>query len=68
MLITTGEAVHADQELRGTWSWVRVDDLDELYGTLVSEGFVHHASLIHGDYTGSIQDACTYLGIEPVVV
>jgi L-fucose isomerase-like protein len=68
MLITTGEAVHADQNLRGSWSWIRVDDLDELYGTLISEGFVHHASLIHGDYTESITNACSYLDIEPVIV
>lgn len=68
MLITSGEAVYASQNLRGTWSWIKVDDLDELYDTLISEGFVHHASLIHGDYTGPILDACTYLGIEPVPV
>ncbi len=68
MLITSGEAVQVDQELRGSWSWIKVNDLDELYDTLISEGFVHHASMIHGDYLEPIADACMFLGIEPVIV
>jgi len=68
MLITNGEAIHTDEKLRGSWSWVQVDDLDELYGTLIEEGFVHHASMIHGDYSEAIIDACSFLGIEPIVV
>jgi len=68
MLITTGEAVESDQTLRGSWSWVKVADLEKLYSTLVKEGFVHHASLIHGDYTRAIKDACELLGIETVTV
>ncbi len=68
MLVTTGEAVQSDQTLRGSWSWIKVNDLDTLYETLVKEGFVHHASLIHGDYARAIIDACLFLGIEPVTV
>jgi len=68
MLITTGEIIESDQSLRGSWSWVKVADLDKLYRTLVEEGFIHHASLIHGDYTRAIKDASEFLGIETVVV
>lgn len=68
MLVTTGEAVQSDQTLRGSWSWIEVNDLDMLYETLVREGFVHHASFIHGDYARAIIDACLHLGIEPVTV
>jgi L-fucose isomerase-like protein len=68
MLVTYGDAVKANQKLRGSWSWVTVPDLELLYSTLVEEGFTHHASLIHGDYTRAISDACEYLGIEPVEV
>jgi hypothetical protein len=32
------------------------------------EGFTHHASLIHGDFSRAITDACEYLGIETIVV
>ncbi|MFQ6095924.1 MAG: L-fucose/L-arabinose isomerase family protein, partial [Candidatus Bathyarchaeia archaeon] len=38
MLITKGEIVRSDQELRGSWSWVKVPNLDLLYRTLAEEG------------------------------
>ena len=68
MLITKGEIVESPQKLRGSWSWVKVPDLDGLYRTLVEEGFTHHASQVHGDYAQSINDACRFLGIETVIV
>ncbi|HID91393.1 TPA: hypothetical protein EYP44_05490 [Candidatus Bathyarchaeota archaeon] len=68
MLIAKGEITKSDQSLRGSWSWVRVPNLDTLYRTLVEEGFIHHASLIHGDFTQTIKDACRFLGIEAVIV
>jgi len=68
MLITKGEIIDTDQNLRGSWSWVKVNNLDILYRTLVEEGFLHHASLIHGDRADAINDACTFLGIETVIV
>lgn len=68
MLVTTGEIVESAQRLRGSWSWVKVPDLDGLYMTLVEEGFTHHASQVHGDYTMPIEDACDFLGIEVVRV
>lgn len=68
MLITKGESLESEQNLRGSWSWVKVADLDRLYRTLVKEGFVHHASLIHGDYSRAIEIACEFLGIETVSV
>ncbi len=68
LLIAEGEAIQSDEKLRGSWSWVEVPDLRYLYETLVTEGFTHHASLIHGDYTQALMDACEYLNIEPVIV
>lgn len=68
MLVTKGEIEKADQNLRGSWSWVKVPDLNRLYRDIVEKGFIHHASMIHGDYTKPIADACKFLGIEPVVV
>jgi hypothetical protein len=47
---------------------VKVPDLDKLYSTLVEHGFVHHASLMHGDYAQPILLACKVMGIETVVV
>jgi len=68
MLITKGNILKTDQRLRGAWSWVHVPNLNSLYRTLVEEGFIHHASLIHGDYTQVIMDACRFLGIETVIM
>jgi L-fucose isomerase-like protein len=68
MLIATGTVVPSNETLAGTWSWVEVKDHDKLYRTLVEEGFVHHASLIHGDQTKALLLACKFLHIKPVVV
>ncbi len=68
MLITKGEIIQSQENLRGSWSWVKVPNLADLYRVLVEEGFIHHASMIHGDYTDAIADACKFLGIETVIV
>lgn len=68
MLIATGEIVPSDEELAGTWSWVEVENHERLYRTLVEEGFIHHASMIHGDQTPALLQACKFLKVKPVVV
>lgn len=68
LLITTGEIIPSDETLAGTWSWVEVADHARLYRTLVEEGFVHHASMIHGDRSAALLQACKFLDITPVVV
>jgi len=68
MLITKGEIVPDERNLRGSWSWVKVSNLDRLYRTLVEEGFVHHASMIHGDVTDVLAQFCQFVGIEVVMV
>jgi L-fucose isomerase-like protein len=68
MLITKGEIIPSDETLAGTWSWVQVTDHARLYRTLVEEGFIHHASMIHGDQTQALLQACKYLDITPIVV
>ena len=47
---------------------MKVASLDTLYGTLVEEGFLHHASMIHGDHSAALGQFCKLLGIKPVVV
>jgi len=68
LLIAAGEIVPTEETLAGTWSWVRVPDHARLYRTLVEEGFIHHASMIHGDQTSALLQACRLLDIRPVVV
>ena len=67
LLITKGEVIDAEP-VPQTGSWVKVPDLDKLYRTLIEGGFVHHASMIHGDYTQALSDACRFLGIEALIV
>ena len=68
MLITKGKVIDEGGEFRGSWSWVEVSDLEKLYKVLVEEGFVHHASMIHGDYVEAIKQACQILGIKTVII
>jgi L-fucose isomerase-like protein len=68
MLIARGEIIPSSETLAGTWSWVRVNDHARLYRTLVEEGFIHHASLIHGDQQAALLQACKFLDIQPVLV
>jgi L-fucose isomerase-like protein len=68
MLITTGEIIPSEDRLRGSWAWVRVADLERLYRVLAEEGFVHHASLIHGDLAAAMEAFCRFSGIEVVRV
>jgi L-fucose isomerase-like protein len=68
MLIAAGEIIPSEDTLAGTWSWVRVNDHPRLYRTLVEEGFIHHASMIHGDQCAALKLACLFLGIRPVIV
>ncbi|MBM3471715.1 MAG: hypothetical protein FJX75_00410, partial [Armatimonadetes bacterium] len=68
MLIARGEIIPSEETLAGTWAWVRVPDHDRLYRTLVEEGFIHHASMIHGDQVQALQEACWFIDLRPVVV
>ena len=56
------------QNMRGSWGWVRVRDLDGLYRTLIEKGFSHHVSLIHGDHAVATAATCRELDMEVVWV
>jgi L-fucose isomerase-like protein len=68
MLMTRGEIVDDPDRERGTSAWVAVPDLERLYATLVDRGFIHHASMVHGDHAASLAAFCRFAGIEAVVV
>jgi len=68
MLITRGQIVPSDETLAGTWAWVEVADHARLYRTLVEEGFIHHASMMHGDQAAALELACKFLDVTAVVV
>ncbi len=68
MLSTTGEAVPDNRTLRGSWKWIKVNDLKALYRTIIEEGFVHHASMIFGDLRKEMNTFCKFTGIDVVEV
>lgn len=68
MFITTGKIIPSKDNLRGSWSWVQVKDLDRVYRTLIQEGFIHHASLIYGDLKRALTNFCLFTGMKAVVV
>ena len=68
MLIAGGAIIPSQETLAGTWSWVEVKDHARLYRTLVEEGFIHHASMIHGDQRAALLQACKFLDIQPMLV
>lgn len=68
MLITGGEIVPDPAVERGSHAWVAVPDLDKLYNTLIDEGFIHHASMVHGDIRKALEEFCRFVGIKTVLV
>lgn len=69
LFITKGRALEDEKpSFRGSWVWVEVSDLDKVYRTLIEEGFVHHASMIYGDYVEPITQFAKIAGIKAVVV
>jgi len=68
LFVTRGRIVEEPGEFRGSWAWVEVPDLDKVYTTLIEEGFIHHASMIHGDIVEPLKMAAKLLDIKAVVV
>jgi L-fucose isomerase-like protein len=66
MLVANGKVIEDPRRERGTSAWVEVDDLRNLYSTLVEEGFLHHASMIHGDLRKPLEQFCKLAGIKVI--
>lgn len=68
MLVSKGKVVKDKRNLRGSWAWVKVNDLDCLYKTIIEEGFTHHASSIYGDIIKEVENFCKFTGIKAIKV
>jgi len=68
LFVTKGKALEEEGPFRGSWVWVEVKDLNKIYRTLIEEGFVHHASMIYGDYVEPIVQFAKLVGIKTIVV
>jgi len=66
MFITRGEVIRSADDLRGSWGWVKVPDLAQLYQVLAKQGFGNRASLVHGDLAEAVEAFCQFVGIQAV--
>lgn len=68
LLNVVGEMVKKENDIRGAWSWIKVRDREEMYKTIINEGFTHHVSIIHRDLTELFREVSRYLEFEFVNV
>jgi len=68
MLATLGKVFKTNDKIRGSWGWIKVKNLEELYMRLINGGFNHHMSIVHGNILESIKGFCRFCGIEVLVV
>lgn len=66
VLVAEGEVVDLPGEPPGSHGWVRVADLDLLYGEIL-RGFPHHVAIARGAVGGAVSVAAYFLGLEPVM-
>ena len=50
---------------KGTYVWVKVDNIKRLEAKVVEGPYIHHCTGIHADVVPVLYEACKYLGIEP---
>lgn len=50
---------------KGTYVWVKVDNLKRLEEKLVCGPYIHHCVGIHKDIVPVLYEACKYIGIKP---
>jgi L-fucose isomerase-like protein len=69
MLIAKGTALDTEPFIRGNPLNVKFDgSVEKLVGTIVTEGFKHHYSIIHADIESELVELCRWLNITPVLV
>ncbi len=69
MLIAKGTALDTEPFIRGNPLNVKFDaSVEKLVGTIMTEGFKHHYSIIHADIESELVELCRWLGITPVLV
>jgi len=67
MFIGTGEVIDIPPFVRGTYGWVRVNDVFDWEEKLVANGFIHHATLIHeAAVAEALELFCKFLDINAV--
>jgi L-fucose isomerase-like protein len=67
MFYGSGEVVNVGPNLRGTYGWVKVNDVADWEMKMAEHGIIHHGTLIHdGKVAEALGMFCKFLGIEAV--
>jgi L-fucose isomerase-like protein len=67
MFIGEGEIVDMEPKVRGSYGWVRVNDVMDWERKMVEHGIIHHGVLIHDPaVAGALESFCKFNGIEVV--
>ena len=69
MLIAKGTALDTEPFIRGNPLNVKFGcSVEKLVGTIMSDGFKHHYSIVHADIESELVELCRWLNITPVLV
>ena len=67
MFFGNGEVVDMPPFIRGSYGWVKVNDVFDWEDKLVEHGIIHHGTLIHDPHVAdALQLFCKFLDIEAV--
>ena len=67
MFFGTGEIVDIGPKTRGSYGWVKVNDIEDWEQRMIDTGIIHHGALIHDDKVAdALEMFCKFMGIEAV--
>jgi len=67
MFIGTGEVVDMPPKVRGSYAWVKVNDIVDWEQKMVEHGIIHHGVMIHDpEVADALESFCAFNGIEVV--
>lgn len=64
LLTIKGKMIERNDNIRGAWSWIEVENRDELFKLIINEGFTHHVSIIHEDLAKETLELSKYLNFK----
>ena len=67
MFVGTGSTIDGPA-VSGTYVWLEVDDWLKWERTFIEGPYIHHTSVIYGNYSNILQEVCKYIKIKADVI
>jgi hypothetical protein len=65
MFIGSGEVVNVGPYIRGTYGWIKVNDVMDWENKMIETGIIHHGGLIHdAKVADALEWFCYFLDIK----